>query len=593
MGPASGTGDDARGDARTTAIRAFQDARRAGDVGQMAEAALRLPFVLEFGVYPGQVPALVYEAYAAVTEPALRGRLAAALGRAWVYGGDPHRARGFAAEAVEVADRLGDPEQLADALDAAVLTRWGPDDFTERLALSARLGDVTAHLSAVEPKLSALLWRLTTAWECLDVVAVQRQLRALDVLAEESGSTRVAFFAVARRAMAVLVWGELADADRLIARTREIGDEAAEPDLLAVTRSLLADRARRTGDRPALAEEAARFEAYGTAQGIPSVNAEAAVLWLEAGQPGRALTLLHQLVGPGLDLIARDVDFLLTVTSLVRVAAALEAKDIARDGVRLLEPYAGRAVLNAGAVSFHGVVDHYLYRALELVDPPRAVGRQHSAASCYRRIGAVWWSEQVAGPRASPPLPPSTLVGHFRRESDGTWSIGWDETTATLPDARGLQYLHHLLQHPGTPVAATDLSAAASGHPGPARLDADTSEVIDATALAAYRQRLTDIEDDLEEARAWADEARTERLEAERDALLDEVRAATGLGGRRRRFTSNDERARVAVRKAIVAGLDRIERHDPAFARQLRDAVHTGSTCSYDPDPHRPITWHL
>jgi hypothetical protein len=32
---------------------------------------------------------------------------------------------------------------------------------------------------------SSHLWRLTTAWECLDVVAVQRQLRALDILAQE------------------------------------------------------------------------------------------------------------------------------------------------------------------------------------------------------------------------------------------------------------------------------------------------------------------------------------------------------------------------------------------------------------------------
>lgn len=102
-----------------------------------------------------------------------------------------------------------------------------------------------------------------------------------------------------------------------------------------------------------LRREAAAFAEYGAGQGLPSVSAEAAVLWLEAGEPEPARELLHQLAGDGLASVPRDVDFLLTTVSLVQVAAALRADGIAADGVRLLEPYAGRAVLNAGAVTFH------------------------------------------------------------------------------------------------------------------------------------------------------------------------------------------------------------------------------------------------
>jgi hypothetical protein len=71
------------------------------------------------------------------------------------------------------------------------------------------------------------------------------------------------------------------------------------------------------------------------------------------------------------------------------------------------------------------------------------------------------------------------------------------------------------------------------------------------------------------------------------------VREVTGLGGRRRRFGSAGERARVAVRKAIAAALTRIEDHDAALARLLRDTVRTGAACRYDPDPARPVTWRL
>ena len=76
-------------------------------------------------------------------------------------------------------------------------------------------------------------------------------------------------------------------------------------------------------------------------------------------------------------------------------------------------------------------------------------------------------------------------------------------------------------------------------------------------------------------------------------ALLHEVRGATGLGGRQRRTGSTDERARVAVQKAIASSLDLIHQHDPSLARLLRDTVHTGATCRYQPDPARPVTWLL
>ena len=77
--------------------------------------------------------------------------------------------------------------------------------------------------------LSAHLWRLTTAWECLDVIAVQRQLRALDVLADESASPRAAFFAGARRAMYALVTEDLDEADRLIVRTADLAQPPPSP----------------------------------------------------------------------------------------------------------------------------------------------------------------------------------------------------------------------------------------------------------------------------------------------------------------------------------------------------------------------------
>ena len=578
-------------------VRALLAARQAGDAELITSAAVSLPLGQRFGAHPGQVPALLYEAYAQATEAPRRCRLAAALARAWVYGGYPERSRDFAREATDLASGTGDPRLVADALDAALLANWGPDCFAERLSLAARLEEVAAHLTEPELRLTACLWRLTTAWECLDVVAVQRQLRALDRLAEESGSARIAYFAAARQAMHTVVTADLATADLAIARAAGLGGAAAEPDLEAVTHSLAAARARRAGDSAALLSEAAAFAAYGAAEGVPSVTAEAAVLWLEGGEPGRALELLRQLAGGGLASVPRDVDFLLTTVSLVQVAAALcredaVAAEIAAEGVRLLEPYAGRAVLNAGAVTFHGVVEEYLFRACAALGEPSAASWRNQASASYQRLGAACWLPRLDTQPGGQPArrPPAAAVVHLRPDGAG-WLVGYDGATFALPDLKGLRYLRELARRPGADVAALDLAAAGQG--GAVLAESPAGEVADARALAAYRRRLRDIDAELDEARDWADEARVTRLGLEREALLREVGAATGLAGRRRRFGSADERARVAVRKAISAALARVAQQDAALARLFRDTVRTGAACRYDPDPARPVTWIL
>jgi hypothetical protein len=83
------------------------------------------------------------------------------------------------------------------------------------------------------------------------------------------------------------------------------------------------------------------------------------------------------------------------------------------------------------------------------------------------------------------------------------------------------------------------------------------------------------------------------RAQAERDALVQQLAAAAGLGGRARASGATSERARVAVRKAIAAAIERIDAVDPALGRLLRDTVRTGSACRYEPDPARPVVWLL
>jgi hypothetical protein len=118
-------------------------------------------------------------------------------------------------------------------------------------------------------------------------------------------------------------------------------------DTEAIDRTLSAGIARQSGNRGALAREAALYEAFGAAEGVLSISAQAAVLWLAAGDVGRAAALLDQLAGHDLALVPRDVDWLLTITSLTEVAVAAGMTDVVEAAVPLLAPYAGRGVLDA------------------------------------------------------------------------------------------------------------------------------------------------------------------------------------------------------------------------------------------------------
>lgn len=193
----------------------------------------------------------------------------------------------------------------------------------------------------------------------------------------------------------------------------------------------------------------------------------------------------------------------------------------------------------------------------------------------------------------------------FRRDGE-YWSIAFDGDAFRLRDSKGLGYIAHLLARPGGELHPLAMAASRGlTPPGPGdvtrhrsgELDGDgpqdCGEVLDPQARAAYKNRLIDLRADLEEAESWADAGRAARVQDEIDFLAHQLSAALGLGGRARRMGSPAERARQSVTKAIKAALDRIERHSPALGRHLASTLHTGTFCSYTPDPRLPTAWEL
>src|SRR5262249_43567828 len=147
------------------------------------------------------------------------------------------------------------------------------------------------------------------------------------------------------------------------------------------------------------------------------------------------------------------------------------------------------------------------------------------------------------------------------------WECGYEGGTFHLAHMVGLHYLALLVATAGSETHVLQLAAptAARAAGSPSRQD-----LLDPKAKTAYRQRIADLREDLQEADDNNDFERADRIRAELDAIVDEVRRAVGLSGRSRTATDDTERARVAVRKAITTALDRLADHDTAFAQHLR-----------------------
>jgi hypothetical protein len=556
-----------------------------GEVDAAAAAALDLAGTHLFGADPGRTPAVLHEAYEHAGDEGTRARLAAALARCWAYAGEHSRAAPFAARALRHADADGDPLLRADALDAALATHWGPDELGVRRELAERLGDVAACLLDPDARTRAHLWLLTVAAETLDLAGMSRHVRALEQLGEESAKAR--FYAASRRLMLDLLHGRT-DTVEPLARLAE--DALAGLDLpdgfmvLACMRGYGGCQSGRA--RPEVVALARMGERLADSEGIRVLYAEVAWMYQGLGLPDDARRLAETFDADNLSRLPRDHNYLLTLDLVLDVALAQGLTRLVEAVVPLLLPYAGRAVINAGAVMFHGVTDDPLSRACALLgDQQRAGVLRARALATYRRLGATWWAERLAA--TGPPVPAvSGGTMTLRPGPAGVWFVGHDGTEAPVPARRGLEHLHTLLARAGQEVPATRLVGALVD-------ESDLGPIADRTALAAYRRRLAEIDAELDRADEWADVGLAATLAAEREALLSEVAAATGLGGRPRPAGSSSERARVAVRKAVAAGLRALQAADPVVARHLDARVRTGYSCTYQPDPDRPVTWRL
>jgi hypothetical protein len=174
----------------------------------------------------------------------------------------------------------------------------------------------------------------------------------------------------------------------------------------------------------------------------------------------------------------------------------------------------------------------------------------------------------------------------FRRLGQ-IWVLKFEGEMVLMQDAHGLHYIARLLGEAGRDVWASHLLAAHMGIDP--RITAGASEQIaDNTAIAAYRKKYKELQEELEEAREMNDLGQIAEIQRKMDAFATEISRVTGLGGRaRERSTIDNVRKRVSM--AVTRAIDSIRAEHEVLGKHLDGFISSGTIFRYAPD--RRIDW--
>lgn len=331
------------------ARRAYgQAAQLAGDLRDataLAHAALGFCGPHRFEVATAvtrPVASVLQQALAALSgeDSPLRARL---IGRLASYTEPDDRRQALARQALAMTRRVADKETLADVLAS---THWlinGPDTLDEALAMARELGRVAEEIG--DSRLRAMAHRRVVdhLLELGDIAAVERELEALERLAE-TRERYVTWILTVLRANRAHLEGRLGDCEALARAAVAHGfgghDESANQKL--ETQMLFVRREEgRLGELvDAVERSATQYPA------IADWRCWLAYIHARLGRTAKARQALDALARADLSDLLRDASWLPNLAMLSEVAVLLGDVPRARLLYTLLSPYAGRCVVN-------------------------------------------------------------------------------------------------------------------------------------------------------------------------------------------------------------------------------------------------------
>lgn len=498
---------------------------------------------------------------------------------------DRSEARPLAERAVTIARTLEDPATLASCLLAQHDTLWTAGTAPERAPITAEIAALAQRAHDPERHAQALLLSATGQLEC-GSAAFRSTLAEYAYLTSRLRQPRHDYLLRTREAALALLDGDIETGERLSSEAAALGDAIGDSDTGNVRLSQRLEIVRARNDPAELRDLAA----------------EAIQWWIGAPAHAHAVAAGFSARAGDLDGARRELDTVLAldwrtdrsylwsifVGEMATAAVALHDGPLCERLLDDLLPLADTCAVNGALVCFMGAHAHrvgLLYTALGRTEPARQW--LHHALDTHRRLNARAWEAETHDALAA--LGDAGAATKGRTTDDGPqlrrvgelWQASYQGQTAYLRDAKGLHDLAELLAQPGVDLPA--LRLAGSGlvdAPRPAHAD----PVLDRTALAAYRRRLAELDEELAAARAGDDLAGVRRSTDEREHLLAELRRSTRPDGSSRALTATaSERARKAVSARVRDAIRRIADALPELGTHLDRSIRTGTTCRYDP----------
>ncbi|HET6833056.1 MAG TPA: AAA family ATPase [Acidimicrobiales bacterium] len=540
----------------------------------------------------------------------------------------------LSARAVDLARRSGDDEALGSSLLARHDAIWEPGTAKERAALADEMTAAARRRADRELELQASLLRMVALLEQGDPGALKEHASFV-AMAERTRLPRFRFLALSRQGTIAILTGHFEQARAFIDEAFALGERLGEVDRTGVWRGQTWGLAVLQGN---LDEASALVDAY-HADADPWSSVVGASLAAQAGETDLACRLLADVT----PVREQFPGWFASMPLIVQAEVAAATRDPQRCATARAEiaPLVDQWAVVAAGVLVHGPMAHWC----ALIDAAQgrwddAIAGFTAAQRAADRLGARPWSieararlaealiarglqadagtasgllsdvEREAGelgmlaalerargaqPRAARhgivtgPVGTARAPTVFRLKGD-VWTIAFAGRMVHMPDAKGLRDLHTLLGQPGIDVPVLVLLDPGRATPqAPRRLGADA--ILDERAKARYRQRLAELDEQIDRALDRHDDHRAAQLDNERQALIDELRRATGLAGRSRRLGDEGERARKTVTARIRDSLRRLDQRHPELARYLRATISTGITCRYQ--PAGDVTWRL
>jgi DNA-binding SARP family transcriptional activator len=428
----AGNGREARGALR----RAAELAEQAGRADQLARAAI------EYGGRFGWARASIDPYYAPLLERALsavgpgdssaRVRLLARLAAARRDDAPHERRIALAGEAVAMAERIGDPVTLANALEGEWVATEGPDALLQGdgLAATARLIELGDRIGDKERTYEGHEHRLNSCWALGDRAGVDVELDVLVALVDELRQPPQRWHIGTVQSMLALMEGRFADAERLIEATLVLGRRVESWNALVSHLIALFVLRREQGRLAELATAISRsVREYPALLRFACAQAH---LEAELGREREARASLAALLALDLERAHRDAEWLFAMALLADPCAALGDDREVAQLYALLEPFEAFYTVAPIEGSFGSMARGLGVLATALRHFDAAERHLEAAIDLERRMGAPPWMAHAQhdlgamlvasgdAERARPYL--DTAVDAYRKLGMETWA---------------------------------------------------------------------------------------------------------------------------------------------------------------------------